>query len=120
MKTAVLNIAHKEGINLRREDMCTSFENNISEVLVDHAIKLAIETKVKTIALAGGVSANKKLRELLQLEGDKNNIKIYLPDLKYCTDNAAMITCAGILNYRAGKMTNELSLNAKASMDIEK
>ena len=119
VKTAVLNIANKEKDTLRVEDMCTSFENNVAEVLVEHTIQLAKEKNITKIALAGGVSANRKLRELLTIEGNKNNIEIYLPELKYCTDNAAMITCAGIFKYREGKYTTDLSLNAKASMNIE-
>lgn len=119
VKTAVLNLANKEKENLRVADVCRSFENNVSEVLVSHSIELANKMNINKIVLAGGVSANKKLRELLIEEGKKNNINIYLPEMKYCTDNAAMITCAGIFKYREGKYTKDLSLNAKASMNIE-
>lgn len=119
IKTAVLNIANKEKDNLRKADMCASFEKNVCEVLVDHTIQIAKENNIAKIVLAGGVSANTKLREILKHEGDKNNINIYLPEMKYCTDNAAMITCAGIFKFRENKFTNDLTLNAKASMNIE-
>lgn len=119
VKTAVLNIANKEKDKLRKKDMCRSFENNVAEVLVDHTLAIAKEKNINKIVLAGGVSANTRLREELQNKGKENNIEIYLPEMKYCTDNAAMITAAGIFKFREGKFTNDLSLNAKASMNIE-
>ena len=69
--------------------------------------------------LQDGVSANIKLREILKVWGEKEKIEIYLPDLNYCTDNAAMITVAGIFKYRENKFSKDLRLNAKASMNIE-
>ena len=119
IKTAVLNIANIEKDNLRIEDMCASFETNVAEVLVDHTIQIAKENNIAKIVLAGGVSANTKLRQELELKGKQNNLNIYLPEMKYCTDNAAMITCAGIFKFRENKITNDLTLNAKASMNIE-
>jgi len=119
VKTAVLNIANKEKDALRKADMCYSFEKNVAEVLVEHTMEIAKEQNINKIVLAGGVSANTRLREELQNKGKENNIEIYLPEMKYCTDNAAMITAAGILKFRENKHTKDLSLNAKASMNIE-
>lgn len=119
VKTAVLNIANKEKDALRKADMCHSFEKNVAEVLVEHTMEIAKEQNINKIVLAGGVSANTRLREELQNKGKENNIEIYLPEMKYSTDNAAMITAAGIFKYRENKYTNDLSLNAKASMNIE-
>ena len=71
------------------------------------------------MCLAGGVSANKVLRRKLEDMCASEGFTAYLPELKYTTDNAAMIAAAGIFNYIDGKYTTDLSLNAKASMNIE-
>ena len=80
-------------------------------------VEKAIEkTGIKTIALAGGVSSNSYIRkEFLELEN--KGIKVYMPDLKLCTDNAAMIAAAGYYNYVAGNR-NELDLNAVPNLKL--
>ena len=65
------------------------------EVLVTKAIKAAKKMKVKTILMAGGVAANKQLRETLKNEAEKSGYNFFVPEFKLCTDNAAMIGCAG-------------------------
>ena len=73
-------------------------------------------TGIKTIALAGGVSANSYIRnEFLKLE--KKGMKIYMPDLKLCTDNAAMIASSGYYNYIAGNISG-LELNAIPNLKL--
>ena len=119
VKTAVMNIANKEKENLNVPNMCRSFEENVANVLVEHVIICAKEHNIKKIVLAGGVSANTRIRETLMKEGEKNNIKVYMPELKYTTDNGAMIAMAGVLNFIDGKITNDLTLNAKANLNIE-
>lgn len=119
IKTAVINICNKEKDNLRISDLCTSFEQNVTDVLVKNTINLAKELNIKDIALAGGVAANKVLRKKLKQEGANANINIYLPDLRYTTDNAAMIASYGIYKYLAKKYTTNLDINAVASMSIE-
>lgn len=115
IKTAVINLNHNTP-NINKADLCASFEKTVTEVLIEN-IKKAIDlTGIKTIALAGGVSANSYIRnEFLKLE--KNGIKIYMPDLKLCTDNAAMIASAGYYNYIAGKR-DELDLNAIPNLKL--
>ena len=80
-------------------------------------VKKAIEkTGIKKITLAGGVSANSYIRnEFLKLE--QEGIKVYMPDLKLCTDNAAMIASAGYYNYISGKR-DELNLNAVPNLKL--
>lgn len=119
IKTAVLNIANKEKENLRIADVCTSFEENVTDVLVDHTIKVAKEMNIKDISIAGGVSANRVLREKLVKRGREENLNIFLPETKYSTDNAAMIAAYGIYKYMDKKYTYDLSINAKANMNIE-
>ena len=119
IKTAVLNLANKEKENLRKADIARSFENNVCNILVQNTIKAMKENGIKNVALAGGVAANDVLRKTLIEEAAKNNFKAYIPNLEYCTDNAAMIAMAGYYNYLAGKYTNDLALNAKSSINIE-
>jgi len=119
IKTAVLNLANKEKDNLRKADVAKSFENNVCNVLIENTIKAMKERGIKNVALAGGVAANNVLREALKTKTSENGFKAYIPNLEYCTDNAAMIAMAGYYNYLAGKYTNDLALNAKASINIE-
>src|SRR5574344_729307 len=122
IKTAVINIAHKEKENLRREDLACSFETTVCEELVDTTIKVMKDKKLNEVVLAGGVSANSYLRSLLKSEAGKNHFKVYMPELKYCTDNAAMIGVASSYNYEAGKyfdINEKLDLNAVANLKID-
>lgn len=83
---------------------------------MENVEKAIQRTKIKTVALAGGVSCNSYIRkEFLELE--KQGIKVYMPDLKLCTDNAAMIASAGYYNYIAGKKDN-LTLNAVPNLKL--
>ncbi|MBR3002521.1 MAG: tRNA (adenosine(37)-N6)-threonylcarbamoyltransferase complex transferase subunit TsaD [Clostridia bacterium] len=115
IKTAVINLNHKTP-NINKADLCSSFQKAVTEVLIENTTKAIKQTGVKTIALAGGVSANSYIRsEFLKLE--KQDIKIYMPDLKLCTDNAAMIASAGYYNFIEGKR-DTLDLNAIPNLKL--
>ena len=115
IKTAVINLHHKNP-DVNKADLCASFEKTVTEILLENAEKALKQTGLKTIALAGGVSANSYIRnEFLKLE--KQGIKVYMPDLKLCTDNAAMIASAGYYNFIDGK-SNSLDLNAIPTLKL--
>lgn len=115
IKTAVINLHHKNP-DVNKADLCLSFEKIVSQILVENIEKAIKQTNLKTIALAGGVSANSYIRnEFLKLE--KKEIKIYMPDLKLCTDNAAMIASAGYYNFISGKRDN-IDLNAIPNLKL--
>lgn len=115
IKTAVINLHHKNP-EIDKANLCASFQKTVTETLMENVIKAMKKTNIKTIALAGGVSANSYIRnEFIKLE--KKGIKIYMPDLKLCTDNAAMIASAGYYNYINGKRDN-MSLNAIPNLKL--
>ena len=96
--------------------MCASFQKTITETLMENVKKAISRTGIKTVALAGGVSANSYIRkEFMKLE--EKQIKIYMPELKLCTDNAAMIASAGYYNYIAG-YRSDLKLNAIPNLKL--
>lgn len=115
IKTAVINLHHKIP-DINKADLCASFQKTVTETLMENVEKAVQRTGMKTIALAGGVSSNSYIREeFLKLE--KNEIKVYMPDLKLCTDNAAMIASAGYYNYIAGNRST-LDLNAVPNLKL--
>ena len=115
IKTAVINLHHKIP-DINKADLCASFQKTVTETLMENVIKAIQKTGLKTIALAGGVSANSYIRkEFLKLENE--GIKVYMPDLKLCTDNAAMIASAGYYNFIAEKRDN-LDLNAVPNLKL--
>jgi N6-L-threonylcarbamoyladenine synthase len=116
IKTAVINLNHKNP-NLNKADLAVSFEKAVTDVLIENSVKACEQLNLKTIALAGGVSANSYIRErFLELEKTKG-IKVYYPEPILCTDNAAMIASAGYYNYING-ITSNLELNAVPNLKI--
>ena len=117
IKTAVINYNHNNQ-NINKADLCASFEKAVTEVLTENVTEAIKQTGTKQVAIAGGVSANQFIRKaFLDLENKFAGLKVYMPDMKLCTDNAAMIASAGYFNYIKGN-TNELDLNAVPNLKI--
>ena len=116
IKTAVINLHHKEP-DIDKANLCKSFEKAITDMLMEK-VKMALKiSKCNKIVLAGGVSANTYIRSEFEKLKEKN-IEVYMPDLKLCTDNAAMIASAGYYNYMAGKIS-DLRLNAVPNLKLD-
>ena len=121
VKTAVINYIHnaeQKSIDINKADVAASFQEAVTEVLSTHLIDCAKKYGTKKIALAGGVAANKPLRERCESLAQKNDMKFYCPPLSLCTDNAAMIGCAAFYEFQNDKIA-DMSLNAIANLPID-
>ena len=104
-----LRDAVKENPNFVEEhkaDLCASLQHTIVEILLDKLIKASKATGIKDIAIAGGVSANSGLRNAITEAGKRRGWRTFLPELKFTTDNAAMIAVAGYYRYMAGELSS--------------
>ena len=121
IKTAVINLNHKNP-DINKADLCASFEKVATEMLIENTINAIEEIKIRGekiegIVLAGGVSANSYIRNAFEDLGKTKSVNIYFPELKLCTDNAAMIASAAYYNYLEGKIS-DLKLNAIPNLKI--
>jgi len=117
IKSAVINLAHNEkqrGNEIRIKDLACSFQNRVVEILTKKTMKALKEYNVKNLIVAGGVAANKGLRERLEVLCKENDVNLTVPVIKYCTDNAAMIGAAAYYSYKKGNLA-DTSLTAKAT-----
>ena len=115
IKTAVINLHHKTP-DINKADLCASFEKTVTEELIGNTLEAAKQLGLNKIALAGGVSANSYIRSSFE-ELKKKGFEIYYPDLKLCTDNAAMIASAGYYNFINGERS-DLTLNAVPNLKL--
>lgn len=122
IKSAVVNIVHNEKQRkkeIRVEDMCTSFQNRVVEVITKKTMRAVKEYKVKNLIIAGGVAANNGLRNRFAILCKQNKVNLSIPKIKYCTDNAAMIGAAAYYAYKKGVIA-DLELNAMATDTLYK
>ena len=122
LKTAVLNLIHnseQKGEQLDLPGLAASFSAAVSESLIPRVMEAVRMTGCKRVAAAGGVAANSRIRTDLERACAEDDCKLWLPDLKLCGDNAAMIGCQGYYEYLAGN-TAGMELNAYATRDISR
>lgn len=120
VKTAVINYIHKaqqRGEEINKADVAASFQNAVTDALCEHTIEGALKTGAKTVAIAGGVAANSQLRGKMTDMCEKHGISVVYPPPVLCTDNAAMIACAGYFAYKNGARA-ELDLNAVPNLPL--
>ncbi len=115
LKTAVINQMHnmrQKGEPFDIADIAASFQNEAISFLADNTFEAAKREGIKSIGIAGGVSSNAALRDEFQVRAKEEGYTLFLPEQKYCTDNAAMIGCAAAF---ARQSDEPLRLNANAS-----
>ncbi|OJG80840.1 glycoprotease/Kae1 family metallohydrolase [Enterococcus ratti] len=120
LKSAFINLVHnakQRGESLNKNDLAASFQASVVEVLVSKTLRACKEYPVKQLVVAGGVAANRGLREMLKktLKEELPNVELLIPPLKLCGDNAAMIGAAAHVELKKGRRAN-LCLNAEPSL----
>ena len=120
LKTAVINLVHnaqQKGEEIDRAGLAASFTKAVSDSLVPRTIAAARELGYEQVVVAGGVAANSRIRADFQRAAEQNHLKLYVPPLRLCGDNGAMIGAQAYYEYLAGARAGS-DLNAYATMDL--
>lgn len=120
LKTAVINIVHnaeQKGEEIDKPSLAASFTAAVSDSLVPRTMMAAKELGYKKIAVAGGVAANSRIRADFKAAAEKAGCELFVPPLRLCGDNAAMIGCQGYYEFLAGNTAGS-DLNAYANMEL--
>ena len=120
LKTAVVRHVRSEraaGREPKLEDLAASFQEAVVEVQVDKTIAAATDKDVRKIVLGGGVVANSRLRKLMREKAKEHGLELLIPRPELCTDNAAMIACAGFYRLQRGERTG-LDVGAYPSLPL--
>ena len=121
LKTAVMNLVNnsaQKGEEIDVPVVCATVRQRVCDMLIDKTLKAAEKYGYKTLAVAGGVSANSELRARLSDECKSKGMSLYFPELKYCGDNAAMVGVQAFYEFKDGNI-GDSSLNAAATMPID-
>lgn len=120
LKTAVINLVHnaeQKGEAIDRAGLAASFTKAVSDSLVPRTMAAAEELGYEKVVVAGGVAANSRIRADFSAAAEKRGYKLYIPPLKLCGDNGAMIGAQGYYEYKAGVRAGS-DLNAYATMEL--
>ena len=121
LKTAVINTVHnknQKGEGFEAADIAASFQKTAMEILASHVDAALDEVKTDTVVMAGGVAANSELRKQMKLLCERRGKEFFVPELKFCGDNAAMVGAQAYYEFLANH-TAGMDLNAVATLNIE-
>ena len=121
IKTAVINYAHKKeqkGEEPERADLACSFQEKVTDIMVNNTLRCACDMNVKTVVIAGGVGANGVLRKKMSERAEKLGIQVYYPPMILCTDNGAMIASEAYNMIKRGAKAADIDLDANANLKV--
>jgi N6-L-threonylcarbamoyladenine synthase len=118
LKTALRQFLHSSGRDTYRdEDIAASYQEAVVDMLIEPTLQAARDLGLERVVVSGGVSANSRLRQRMTREGEQSGVRVFLPSLKLCTDNAVMIAFAGAWRLACGQRAS-LQLNASATLRL--